>query len=284
MRYLMFSKHLQELSVAEAGAAIKGLGFDGVELTVRAGGHIPTERVEEELPRAVETLGALGLGVPALVVEIHGHRSPGAAAVCRTAARVGATTLRTSSLRYTRFGAIREEIAAARAAARELEELAREHGLRLCIHCHSGPMLSAEGAILAMIVEGTDPRYVGVSLDIAHLTVEGGLDGWRQSLDLLQERVGIVAVKSFGWFSEPDPATGGTRWTPKVVPLAAGTARWRDAFALLRQLGWDADGQALVSVHSEYQGSASWRELSVAEVIEQTRRDLAWLRQQAGLA
>ena len=282
MRYLMFSKHLQTLSVGEAGQAIKGLGFDGVELTVRPGGHVGVERVEEELPRAVEELNALGVAVPAIVVEIHGRREPYAEAVCRAAARVGATTLRTSSQRYARFGAIREEIDAARADARALEALGREHGLRLCIHCHSGPMLSAQGPTLAMIVDGTDPRHVGVSLDIAHLTVEGGLDGWRQSIDLLQGRVGIVAVKSFGWFGEPDAETGGTRWTPKVVPLAEGGARWREAFALLRQLGWDADGQALVSVHSEYQGSASWRELSVDEVIEQTRQDMVWLRRQAG--
>src|SRR6185503_8715059 len=140
----MFSKHLQGWGVAEAGRAIKGLGFEGVELTVRAGGHIGTERVEEDLPQAVETLAALGLGVPAIVVEIHGHASPDAEAVCRAAARVGATVLRTSSLRYTRFGAIREEIVAARAVVRELEELGQAHGLRLCMHCHSGAMLSAQ--------------------------------------------------------------------------------------------------------------------------------------------
>jgi sugar phosphate isomerase/epimerase len=145
-------------------------------------------------------------------------------------------------------------------------------------------MLSAQGGILANIVDGTDPRYVGVSLDIAHLTVEGSIDGWRQGIDLLQERVGIVAVKSFAWFHEPDATTGGTRWTPKIVPLAEGSARWRDAFALLRQTGWDADGTALVSLHSEYQGSASWRELSVDDLIAQTRDDIAWLRRQADSA
>jgi hypothetical protein len=61
-----------------------------------------------------------------------------------------------------------------------------------------------------------------------------------------------------------------------VVPLTEGSARWREALTLLRQTGWDADGQAIVSLHSEYQGAASWREL-----IEQTRADLAWFRRQA---
>lgn len=281
MRYIMFSKHLQELSVVEAGRAISGLGLNGVELTVRPGGHIVPEGVEQRLPEAVAALAGVGVSVPAIVVEIHHRREAGAIEVCRAAASVGATHLRTSSLRYQQFGRMREEIAAARAQASELEALGREFGLRLCVHVHSGPMLSAQAGVLLDIIGHTDPRYVGVSLDIAHLTVEGGRDGWRQAIDLLQGRVGIVAVKSFGWFSAPDEATGGTRWSSKIVPLAQGTARWREAFQLLRQVGWDHDGQALVSLHSEYQGPDTWRDLSVAEVIEQTASDLAWLRRQA---
>jgi sugar phosphate isomerase/epimerase len=284
MRYLMFSKPLQTLPAPELGRVVKALGFDGVELTVRPGGHVRPEQVEAELPRAVETLAALGLAVPAIVVEIHGHESPHADRICRAAGRVGATVLRTSSRRYTRFGVIREEIATARAGARELEELGQAHGVRLCIHCHSGAYLSADGATLAAIVEGTDPRHVGVSLDVGHLTVEGSAGGWRQSLDLLQGRVGILAVKSFGWLVEPDPTTGGRRWTPKVMPLAEGGVQWREAVALLRQTGWDADGRALVSLHSEYQGEESWRDLSVEQVIDQTGDDLAWFRRQVDAA
>jgi sugar phosphate isomerase/epimerase len=280
MRYIMFTKHLQSMSVAEAGRAIKSLGFDGVELTVRPGGHILPERVDEDLPRAVDELRASGLEVPALVVEIHNRQEPYSVAVCRAAGRIGARELRTSSHRYREFGTIREQIAAARKDAAELESLGKEFGVRLCIHCHSGDFLSSSGALLDMVVDGTDPRYVGVSLDLGHLTTEGGKAGWRQSIDLLHQRVGLVAVKSFGWFREPDPKTGELVWNAKLVPLAEGNVRWRQAFELLRRVGWDADGQSLVSVHSEYQGSGSWRNLDVPELIEQTRQDFAYLKAQ----
>src|SRR5918993_419922 len=114
MRYVMFSKHLQSMSVREAGETIKGLGFDGVELTVRPGGHILPDNVAEDLPRAVGELAEVGLAVPALVVEIHNRSEPYSAAVCRAAGAVGATVLRTSSARYREFGTIREQIDAAR--------------------------------------------------------------------------------------------------------------------------------------------------------------------------
>ncbi|MGI8422619.1 MAG: sugar phosphate isomerase/epimerase family protein [Chloroflexota bacterium] len=283
MRYVMFSKHLQTMSVAEAGKTIKSLGFDGVELTVRPGGHVVPDKVEQDLPRAVEELRAAGLETPAVVVEIHNRQEEFAEAVCRAAGRVGARELRTSSHRYRGFGEIREQIAAAQKDAKELEALGKEHGVRLCIHCHSGDFLSGQGGTLAMITDETDPRYVGVSLDVGHLTTEGGKSGWRQSIDLLKERVGIVAVKSFGWFHEPDAKAGDKRWNAKLVPLNEGNVQWKLAFQLLRQVGWDADGKALVSVHSEYQGGGSWRSLDTAELVEQTRKDFAYLKDQAAV-
>ena len=49
-----------------------------------------------------------------------------------------------------------------------------------------------------------------------------------------------------------------------------GTPSHRNAAHLSSFDGW-------VSVHSEYQGSHSWRDLKVQEVIDQTRQDLAYL-------
>ena len=282
MRYIMFSKHLQTMSVREAGKTIKSLGFSGVELTVRPGGHILPDNVGEDLPRAVEELRAEGLEVPAIVVEIHNRSQEYSEAVCKAAGKVGAKELRTASHRYRGFGTIREQIAAAQKDAKDLEALGKEYGVRLCIHCHSGDFLSGQGATLANIIDDTDPKHVGVSLDVGHLTTEGGKSGWKQSIDLLQNRVGIVAVKSFGWFHEPDPKSKELTWIPKLVPLEEGNVRWRQAFELLRQVGWDADGQSLVSIHSEYQGGGSWRSLDVPELVEQTRKDFAYLKTQAG--
>jgi sugar phosphate isomerase/epimerase len=283
MRYIMFSKHLQDMDVPAAGRAIKELGFDGVELTVRPNGHVVPERVAEDLPRAVDALRDIGLDVPAIVTDIKGKDAPYARDVCATAAKVGATHLRNTAWHYRPIGHIREEIEAARQNAKDLEALGREHGLRFCVHAHSGNTLTAMGGLFWYLLADTDPRYVAASFDLGHLTAEGGIGGWVQSIDLFQDRIGILAVKSFGWFSEPDPRAGGRRWTPKLVPLQQGTVQWQRAFQLLRQVGWDAGGNALVSLHSEYQGRGSWRSLETPQLIQQTKEDLAFLRKQAAV-
>lgn len=281
MRYIMFTKHLQTLSISDMGRVVKDLGFSGVELTVRKGGHVLPENVASDLPRAVEQLAEIGLTVPAIVVEIHRPSDPYAEEVCKVAGQVGATHLRTSSQRYSVFGSLRDEVAAMKRDVADLARLATDTGVRICIHTHSGNFLSAQGAILASIVDGTDPRAIGVSFDLGHLTVEGGLSGWRQNIELLHDRVGIVAVKSFGWKVEIDPATGLKKWHPLIVPLRDGNVQWAQGFKLMRQLGWDQDDQSLVSIHSEYQGSETWRDLTVPELIDQTRDDFQWLREQA---
>jgi sugar phosphate isomerase/epimerase len=283
MRIMMFSKSLQSMSVLDAGKTVKALGFDGIELTVRGEAHIPPRTVREALPRAVDDLRRIGLDVPALVTDIHSLQDEHGHDVCGTAARFGIRRLRTSPHRYTPFGTIRAQIAEARRAAADLEKLAREHGVMFCIQTHSGNMLGAQGGIVDQILQGTDRRCVGVSLDPGHLTVEGGNMGWVQSIDLLQDRIGMVDAKSFGWFNEPDPQTGEMVWMNKKMPLERGIVRWRQVFALLRQIGWDQDGQALVSLGSEYE-SGAWRNLTVPELIDQTREDLIYIRQQAELA
>ena len=49
-----FSKHLPRMNGRELGRTLKALGFDGVDLTVRPGGHVDPKRVAIELPVFVD--------------------------------------------------------------------------------------------------------------------------------------------------------------------------------------------------------------------------------------
>jgi sugar phosphate isomerase/epimerase len=62
------------------------------------------------------------------------------------------------------------------------------------------------------------------------------------------------------------------------VPLPEGVVQWREVFHCLKQIGFDG----CVSVHSEYQGGGSWRDLNLEELIEQTKQDVAYLRTVVG--
>src|SRR6266545_5000858 len=54
----LFSKHLPSMDWARMAQAVKKLGFGGIDLTVRPGGHVQPERAPEDLPKAVAAIRA----------------------------------------------------------------------------------------------------------------------------------------------------------------------------------------------------------------------------------
>src|SRR5262245_36164496 len=62
-KFCAFEKPLQFLNYDELAEVLAELGFDGIEATVRPGGHVLPERVEDDLPRFVEALKKRGLEI-----------------------------------------------------------------------------------------------------------------------------------------------------------------------------------------------------------------------------
>ena len=113
----------------------------------------------------------------------------------------------------------------------------------------------------------------GAYIDPGHMTIEGGKDVWRQGLELLAPRTNLMAVKSMAWHFVPDASRSGI-WQDRMYPLWRGMVDWVKVWQCLAKSGFDG----AVSVHSEYQGGHSWRDLTIDEVVDQTREDFAWLR------
>src|SRR5256885_2138505 len=89
LQVCIFSKHLQWLNWERMAATAAELGFDGVDVTVRNGGHVLPQRVKEDLPKVVEIVRKAGLDVPMITAEIVDADSPHAEDIVRTASGLG---------------------------------------------------------------------------------------------------------------------------------------------------------------------------------------------------
>src|SRR5579863_7749781 len=89
LKISIFSKHFQWTNCREMAAIARDIGFDGVDLTVRAGGHVLPERVEADLPPAVEAVHRAGLTVTMISTEITSVQTPHVEAMLRTASQLG---------------------------------------------------------------------------------------------------------------------------------------------------------------------------------------------------
>lgn len=278
MHLVMFSKMFQSLSVEEMGKTVKDIGFEGVDLTVRPSGHVLPENVATGLPSAIGQLRDIGLTVPMITTAITSAKTEHAEPIIATAGANGVKLLKLGYWQYDGFGSAKKQLDAARKDLDTLEPLARKHGVTLCLHTHSGDFLTATTAQMLILLANRDPKSFGAYYDFGHMTVEGGRSGWKIGLDLLSERLRIVAAKGMGWFWTPGLAGGRPQWRDRMVPLRESVVPYEEAFGYLKQIGFDGP----VSIHSEYEGDHSWKKLSLDQITAQTRVDLAYLRQLVG--
>ena len=274
MKWMMFIKHLQTLPLPEAGRAIRGLGFEGVDLTVRPEGSVAPERVRDALPEAIRILHDWGLSVPLVTTAITSANDPHARDILETAAAAGIREAKLGYVPVKQFGTFQATLEQFNRELDGLEKLAKSTGVRVNLHLHSGMYLTSLSAAVWWLIKDRDPAAVGAYVDPGHMFVEGGRDGWRLGLDLLHARIALVALKDLYWEQVPDEKLGKARWVTKIAPFDRGAVPWPDVFDILKQARFDG----WISVHSEYQGSHSWRDMDVAGVIEQTRSDMAYLQ------
>jgi sugar phosphate isomerase/epimerase len=154
-----------------------------------------------------------------------------------------------------------------------LEKLAETYQVTLGIHNHSGPgYVNCLPAVIWTLVRDRDPNRIAAYFDPGHATVEGGDGGWRQGFELLSSHIRLVAIKDFAWKSEPGKPKA--VWRDIYVPLRDGIVPWPEFFDRLSRIKFDGP----ISIHSEYQGKQSFRNLSTAELIEQTSDDIAFVK------
>lgn len=273
MQLVMFTKHLQEFPIPEASKRVKAIGFDGLDLTVRPGGHVEPGRVGVELPMAVAAARAEGLTVPMISTAITGANTPHAEATLAAAAHDDIRKIKLGYWNIPKGAMLPKAIDQARRELDGLEKLAETYHVTLGIHNHSGPgYVNCLPAIIWTLVRDRDPGKIAAYFDPGHATIEGGNGGWVQGLELLGPHLRIVAIKDFAWISGPGKPKA--VWHDKQVPLRDGIVPWPAFFERLSRTSFDGP----ISLHSEYQGKHSWRDLTTNELIEQTAADLAFVK------
>ena len=273
MKLMMFAKSLQAYPIEKTGRVLRDLGLTAVDFTVRASGYVERADVREGLPAAVETLRQIGVEVPMLTTDICSADEEGVEAVFATAAECGVQWMKLGYWHYQGFGTLEKMIYEVKAKLVDLEAIAKKYGVWAGLHIHSGDDLTAMGAVVWEILRGRNPEHVGAYIDPGHMVAEGARSGWKQCMDLLAPWIKLVAIKDIRFEHNPT-ADNPKNYDLKLVPLAEGMVQWPEVFELLHGIGFDGG----ITVHGEYIGAHSFRDMDADGVVEQTREDLAYLR------
>jgi L-ribulose-5-phosphate 3-epimerase len=261
-----FTKPLPEMDWRRLARNAKRVGFDGLDLTVRKGGHVAPERAAEDLPRAVATAREEGLDVPMITTALTSADDPTAGPILRTAAKLGIPYFKVGYYLYDHTD-VRQEVARAGREFRRLAELAAQCGIQAGFHNHSEYI----GAALwdaASFIEPLDPKWAGYYFDARHAVAEGGAGAWKTAVHLVKSRLKMVAVKDFSWVKT---ARG---WEDANCPLGEGMVDWKYVIGELCRAGF----QGPISLHLEYEVPGATKEAHEENILAATARDLAFLK------
>ncbi len=237
-----FTKCLQFLPIEEAAQLLAENGFNGADITVRAGGHILPENVKKELPKAFDTFRKAGIETNMIVTDINDPEHPDLKPVLRTMAAIGIRHYRMGYLEYDNRKTMPVNLDKHKRAFEKLEKLNRAIGVTGNYQNHSGVRVGGPVWDLYHLLKDCDPKYLGVQYDIRHATVEGGMS-WPVGMKLLAPWIQTSVVKDFIW-NESDEG----KWKLKNVPLGKGMVDFDKYFEEYKAL----KVQGPITIHYEY--------------------------------
>ncbi|MBR1921570.1 MAG: sugar phosphate isomerase/epimerase, partial [Kiritimatiellae bacterium] len=229
-------------------------GYDGIQWTVRKGGHVEPERVAADLPRLVATAGRFGLKCRSICTDITADASgrpglsDGAETTLRVAADCGVEMFRPA---YFFYDAKRETFARSLARIQggfaKLARLAERTKVKATYQNHSSWGPSVFGGVVWDVhacIRDLDPKCVGLEYDPMHAFFETNLS-WSHGLELVAPWIAAVDLKDFHYRPDEKDAR---RTKKKMVAAGEGVVPWAEARRLL-----DANGVRPVYVlHFEY--------------------------------
>ena len=271
VKICVFSKLFPELGYNELASVVAGMGFDGIDLTVRPEGHLLPENVETDLPLAVEAARKFGLKIYMITTSIVDADDKYTEPILKTASSLGIRHYRMGPRYYDEKKSIPQSLTEIKAGFKKLARLNQKYNIRGECQNHSGDGFGAAVWDIWEVLKEIDPEWTGVQYDLFHATVEGA-HSWPLGFELLKPYIGTIDIKDFHWKKNDK------KWEPHSVPLGQGMVDYEKFIALLKENRINVP----FSIHNEYLSAAD----DLHSKSEKIKKDLTTLRKwlnEAGL-
>jgi sugar phosphate isomerase/epimerase len=265
---IVFSQNLIQIEYPELGDIVKQMGFDGVDLTVRPGGHVEPRLANVDLVRAFEVMDGEGLAVPVITTALTTPADRTAVPVIALAGMSGARLFRPGSWPYGNTTNIMARVGEVQRDFAGLLNIGRQYNIAGAFHNQVGDNVGAAVWDAQRIIEPLDPAWAGFYFDPCNATAEGG-GGWEIALRLALPRLKAVTIQDFFW----EKRNG--RWQMTKCPLGEGMVDWPKFFQMLAQAHFEGPITLEIAYPAKDMPSALARDLQFARKLLQTAWGIA---------
>ncbi|MDB4313833.1 sugar phosphate isomerase/epimerase [Akkermansiaceae bacterium] len=260
-----FEKPFQALDYDRMGEELAKMGIQGIEATIRKGGHIEQKNAAEEVPKMVASLAKNGQKA-LLVASNVGEITPENEKFLLTLKSNGITRYRMNYYRYDLNGDMLQQVKDYTTKAKELAAFNRENGMQAIYQLHSGAkLLGGMSWDLALLLQDIDPQEIGIGYDLRHFRTDSGLS-WKAALQVARKHIQAIYVKDAVWSGERSNKL-------KSVPLDTGFVD-EATFKEVRK----GQKPMPISVHMEWGKSSIYPKEIVMEAVANVAREVKTLK------
>ena len=265
---IYFTKFMKGLSAGQIAEKAKSIGFDGLDLAIRKGQVVNPDNVTTELSKAMKVFAAHGLTVPLATLEGNAvdPDKPEIEAIFAACGKAGIRLIKLGYWVWQQNEDYWARVEQIQSALAKFEQLGRKHNVCALVHTHCDEYYASNASGAMTLVRRFDPKYVGVYLDPAHLSVDGEL--LPMGISIVKSHLRMVAAKSARYVANGAEA-GGAKWKHDWCQLDEGLVHWPSALKLFKGINYAGP----YSLHGEYSAS---EELN--KVLPMVARDLAFFR------
>ena len=224
----LYSKVLVKVGYIDLPMIVQALGFDGVDLSVEADGHVVPEKAPNQLMPALEACTGIGLDVPMITTGLTKAQEKDAQEVLGLATYIGVPYFRPGHWKCTGSVQIEMQLPYVQRDIANMAQLGRYTKMAMGVHHYMDGTEGAAVADINRVIRPIDPQWVGYDFDVAYAIREGGDAGFDGPLAVALPRLKMVTVRDFKWMQ----AEGGPR-VAKPCPLGDGVVDFPKLFAAL---------------------------------------------------
>jgi sugar phosphate isomerase/epimerase len=180
----LFSGSVQGLEYSELPLIAKQLGFDGVDLTVRPGGHVEPRLSNVDLVRAIEEVRGPGLEVPVITTALTTPFDPTVLPVVAIAGHTQVNLFITGFFRAQNPNYKRD--------IGGLISVAARYGMATALHNYTSDDVGETAWDPVELVAGFDPKWASLYFDPIHAR-----ERWEPELKRFLPRLRAIALKDF---------------------------------------------------------------------------------------